>query len=100
MVTKKDHKSYGTAANKGNNKITELRTILQIKKILLICSLNVYSKQGLQDKFYKADKTALDRLWGPIIPLVNFHEYVIPCAAECLDNISFIQTSNKHNLEV
>jgi hypothetical protein len=28
----------------------------------LICSLNVYSKQGLQDKYYKADKTALERL--------------------------------------
>ena len=28
----------------------------------LICCLNVYSKQGLQEKFYKADNTALEKL--------------------------------------
>jgi hypothetical protein len=28
----------------------------------LICCLYVYSKQGLKEKFYKADRTALERL--------------------------------------
>jgi hypothetical protein len=30
-------------------------------------------------------------------PLVNFHKCFISCAAECTDNIYFIQSSDKYN---
>ena len=36
------------------------------------------------------------RIWGSIKPLVNFHRCFISCAAECLGNISFIQSSDKY----
>jgi hypothetical protein len=32
--------------------------------------------------------------------LVNFHKCFISCAAECPDNIYFIQSSDKHNSDV
>ena len=37
------------------------------------------------------------RIWASIKPLVNFHKCFISCAAECPDNIYFIQSSDKHN---
>ena len=37
------------------------------------------------------------RIWGPLKPLVNFHMCFISCAAECPNNIYFIQSSDKHN---
>ena len=37
------------------------------------------------------------RIWAPIKPRVNFHRCFISCAAECPDNIYFIQSSDKHN---
>jgi len=37
------------------------------------------------------------RIWGPIKPLVNVHKCFISCAAECPDNIYFIQISDEHN---
>jgi hypothetical protein len=36
-------------------------------------------------------------IWGPIKPLVAFQNCFIFCAAECPDNIYFIQSSDKHN---
>jgi len=30
-------------------------------------------------------------------PVVYFHKCFITCAAECSDNINFIQSSDKHN---
>ena len=33
------------------------------------------------------------RFWGPIQPVVSFHKCFISFSAECLDNISFIQSS-------
>ena len=37
------------------------------------------------------------RIWGSIKAQVNFHKCFISCAAECLNNIYLIQSSDKHN---
>jgi hypothetical protein len=66
-------------------------------------------RQGLQEKILQGGRRLLwgpgDRLrlpsklriWGSIKALVNFHKCFISCAAECLNNIYLIQSSDKHN---
>jgi hypothetical protein len=49
-------------------KLVKFVALLSLKKTIratgpqLMCCLNVYSKQGLQEKYYKVEKTALERL--------------------------------------
>ena len=77
-----------------------------LNKILLIVFMDVgqgHQRENLQGRTrllwgpgYRLKLLSKLRIWGPKKPLVNFHICFISSAAECPDNIYFIQSSDKH----
>ena len=82
---------------------------LLVEQELLTLPEHLSSSKGLQEKLCKAEQDCfgargqtetsfkiLDLRFNKTTG-IRFHKCFISCAAECLDNINFIQSSDKHN---